>query len=222
MLTGRLDHNLPFVMDNILWWDFLMGRSNGFNLIYSMKWGWGGGGLSEAKTKKMGLLWCGEEMQNRRRAGGWRLSILTQGASNATRLWRFDISAGKQKTVATYSKPGLVAFPFQLLCPGLKHEARARAASFPGNYPQLCGFGFCRVSCHHQLLVWGDQEGAQTLLLRTAYENETVVLHPLQQFKPQRQPAGAIYLWDRRGKVYSEEVPYWNIFLLWAGCWYER
>ncbi len=148
--------------------------------------------------------------------------ILTQGASNATRLWRFDISAGRQNTVATYRKPGLVAFSFHLLWPGLDHEARARAAGFSGAHPQLCGVCFCLISGDHQLLVRGDQEGAQTLLHRTADEGEAVVLHPLQQLQHQRQPVGPVHLWDWRGEVSYEEVPHGHIFLLRAGRRHER
>lgn len=116
--------------------------------------------------------------------------------------------------MATYRKPGLVAFSFHLLWPGLDHEARARAAGFSGTHPQLCGFCFCLICGDHQLLVRGDQEGGQTLLHRTASEGEAVVLHPFQQLQRQRHPAGAIHIRDRGGEVSSEEVPHRHLFLL--------
>lgn len=151
-----------------------------------------------------------------------RILLLTQGDPNATRLWRFDISAGRRNTVATYPKPGLVAFSFHLIWPGLDHEARARTAGFSGTHPQLCGIRFCLISGYHKLLVRGDQEGGETILHRTAAEGEAVVLHPFQQLEHQRQPAGAVHLWDRRGEVSTEEVPHGHIFLVWAGRWHER
>lgn len=116
--------------------------------------------------------------------------------------------------MATYQKPGLVAFSFHLLGPGLDHEARARVAGFSGDHPQLCGVCFCLISGDHQLLVRGDQEGAQTLLHGTTDEDEAVVLHPLQQHQHQRQPAGSVHLRDRGGEVPDEEVPHRDIFLL--------
>lgn len=151
-----------------------------------------------------------------------RILLLTQGAPNATRLWRFDISAGRRNTVATYRKPGLVAFSFHLIWPGLDHEARARTAGLSGTHPQLCGVCFCLISGDHQLLVWGDQEGAQALLHWTTDKDEAVVLHPLQQLQHQRQPIGPVHLWDGRGEVSNEEVPHGHIFLVWAGRWHER
>lgn len=96
--------------------------------------------------------------------------------------------------MAAYRKPGLVAFLFHVSWPGLDHEARAWPAGFSGNHPQLCGVCFCLISGDHQLLVRGDQEGAQTFLHRTASEGEAVVLHPFQQLQHQRQPLGAVHL----------------------------
>lgn len=96
--------------------------------------------------------------------------------------------------MATYQKPGLVAFSFHLLWPCLDHEARARAAGFSGAHPQLCGVCFCLIRGDHQLLVRGNQEGGQTLLHRPTGEQEGVVLHPLQQHQPQRQPPSAVHL----------------------------
>lgn len=148
--------------------------------------------------------------------------ILTQEAPNATRLWRFDISAGRRNTVDIYQKPGLVAFSFHFLWPGLDHEVRARAAGFSCAHPQLCGVCFCLISGDHQLLVWGDQEGGQTFLHRTSNGGEAVVLHPFQQLQRQRHPAGAVHLWDWRGEVPFEEVSHRHIFLLWTGRRHER
>lgn len=96
--------------------------------------------------------------------------------------------------MATYRKPGLVAFSFHLLWVGLDHEARAQAAGFSGAHPKLCGVCFCLISGDHQLLVRGDQEGGQALLHGATDEGQAVVLHSLQQHQRQRQPLGTVHI----------------------------
>lgn len=147
------------------------------------------------------------------------LSRRASGGSEIMKIW-YICTEGD--TVATYRKPGLVAFSFHFLRSGLDHEARARVAGFSSTHPQFCGVCLCLVSGDHQLLVWGHQEGGKTLLHGTSSESEAVVLHPLQQLQHQWQPAGPVHLWDRRGKVPLAEVSHWNLFLLWTGRRHER
>lgn len=215
VLKGSLENNLPFVMD-----DIRGRRSDELNKqqrgSVQMKRRWtvmvfsGSCGRNESFNKE-------EEALHESR---WRdVQDSHSWCPTPTRLWRFDISAGKHGSYILKSRISCLFISSSR--PGLDHEAGARPAGFSGTHPQFCGVCFCPVSGDHQLLVRGDQEGAQTILHGAAGEGEAVVLHPLQQLQHQRQPAGAVHLWDRGGEVPHEEVSHRDLFLLWAGRWHE-
>ena len=95
-------------------------------------------------------------------------------------------------------------------------------AGFARTHAQLGGVLLRRTGRDHQLLVRGDPEGGEAFLHGPAAEGQAVVLYPLQQLQPERQPAGAVHLGDGGGEVPHEEVPHRHLLLLRASRRHER
>lgn len=98
-----------------------------------------------------------------------------------------------------HDEPGLrVGRDSQLLDLCSNHGHGPAAESLAGAHLELVRADPRHMRSDHQLLVRGQPESCQALLYRTG-DRETDALHSVQQLEHQRQPAGSVYLGDRRG-----------------------